>query len=343
MRFQNIILDLLRVLPKNLIQYLAGQPIVIDGNTLDPNIQIIAKLNSQQIQKELLEPEDYRKAAKKLDEIALKNISGVTIKDEEINGSTGIMRIRTYYKNSNKEDAPAILFFHQGGLVIMDTKTDDYFCSLLADRCNAKVISLDYRRCPEHNFPAGIEDAFALWDYVQSNSNLLKINPRNIALAGDSAGGMISSALAYDLSHQKVIQPAALCLIYPWVTTSIENQQSIDSCADMFPMSFETMQFFRNTVFPDGLNIDHPWANILYQEDLRSLPPTIVATAGFDPIRDQGNQFAKTLKDSGVRVIHHCFNHLPHSFLILGRISKAVQNANNIIVDELSKLLSEDV
>ena len=79
MRFQNIILDLLRVLPKNIIQYLAGQPIVIDGNILDPNIQIIAKLNSQQIQKELLEPEDYRKAAKKLDEIALKNISGVII------------------------------------------------------------------------------------------------------------------------------------------------------------------------------------------------------------------------------------------------------------------------
>jgi len=340
MKFQNIILDILRVLPKKLVQHIAGSPISIDGNTLDPNIQIIAKLNSQQMQKALVTPEDYRRAAKKLDDIALKNITGVTIKDEEINVSKGELKIRTYHKNFDKDDNPAILFFHQGGLVIMDTKTDDYFCSLLADRCNAKVISLDYRRCPEHNFPAGIEDAFALWEYVQSNSNLLKINPKNIALAGDSAGGMISAAVAHDLSHQDRIQPTALCLIYPWVTTSIENQQSIDSCADMFPMTFETMEFFRNTVFPDGHNIDHPWANPLYQEDLSSLPPTIIATAGFDPIRDQGNKFAKTLKDSGVKVVDYCFNHLPHSFLILGRISKAVQKANNIIANELSKLLN---
>lgn len=341
MKFQNIILDILRVLPKKLIQYLAGPPILIDGNALDPNIQIIARLNPQQKQKELVSPQDYRRAAKKLDEIALRNISGVTIRDEEINGSTGMMKIRTYQKNPNQENIPAILFFHQGGLVIMDTKTDDYFCSLLADRCNAKVISLDYRRCPEYNFPAGIEDAFALWDYVQSNSDILKINPKNIALAGDSAGGMISASVAHDLSHSGGVQPAALCLIYPWVTTSIENQQSIETCADMFPMTFETMEFFRNTVFPDGHNIDHLWANPLYQEDLRKLPTTIIATAGFDPIRDQGNKFVETLKESGVEVIDYCFNHLPHSFLILGRISKGAQKANNIIASELSKILNK--
>ena len=99
---------------------------------LDPNIQVIAKFNSQQMQKVLVTPDDYRNLQKKLDDIALKNITGVTIKDEEINGSTGVLRIRTYHKNSDKDDSPAILFFHQGGLVIMDTKTDDYFCSLLA-------------------------------------------------------------------------------------------------------------------------------------------------------------------------------------------------------------------
>ena len=78
MKFQNIILDILRALPKRLIQYLAGPPILIDGNALDPNIQIIARLNPQQKQKELVSPQDYRRAAKKLDEIALRNISGVT-------------------------------------------------------------------------------------------------------------------------------------------------------------------------------------------------------------------------------------------------------------------------
>ena len=114
MRFQNLILDILRVLPKKLIQYIAGPPITIDGNTLDPNMQIITKLISQEQQKILVSPEELRRATKKLDEIAIRNIPGITIKDEEIVGSIGKMKIRTYQKDMGQENAPAILFFHQG-------------------------------------------------------------------------------------------------------------------------------------------------------------------------------------------------------------------------------------
>ena len=340
MTFQNFIIDLLRILPKKFISYLAGPPIIIDGNVLDPNMQIISNLNPKEKQKKLNSPEDYRRAAKNLDKIALPNISGVIVKDEEINGSTGRMKIRTYQKDDIEKDSPAILFFHQGGLVIMDNKTDDYFCSLLADKCSAKVISLDYRLCPEYKFPAGIEDAFALWDYVQLNAATLKIIPESIALAGDSAGGMISATMAHVLRDKGGIQPKALCLAYPWVTTSLENQPSLESCADVFPMTFETMEFFKNTVFPNDDNADHPWANPLHQDDLTNLPPTIIATAGFDPVRDQGNYFAKALKKSNVEVIDYCFDDLPHSFLMLGRVSFAVQEANNKIVNELAKLLA---
>ena len=151
---------------------------------------------------------------------------------------------------------------------------------------------------------------------------------------------MISATLAHDLRDRGGIQPAALALIYPWVTTSIENQKSIESCADIFPMTFEIMEFFRNTVFPNGHNIDHLWANPLFQKDLSNFPPTIIATAGFDPIRDQGNEYADLLKKAGNNVVNYCFNHLPHSFLIFGRVSKAVQKANNIIAEELSKILN---
>ena len=340
MKSQNLILDILRVLPKKIIQYIAGPPIIIDGNTLDPNMQIITKLISEEQQKILVSTEELRRATKKLDQIAIRNIPGITIKNEEIDASTGKMKIRTYQKNVDQENAPAILFFHQGGLVIMDTKTDDYFCSLLANKCRAKVISLDYRRCPENEFPAAFEDAFALWDYAQINSDILNINPELIALVGDSAGGMISATLAHDLRDRGGVQPAALGLIYPWVTTSIENQKSIESCADVFPMTFEIMEFFRNTVFPNGHNINHPWANPLYQKDLSNFPATIIATAGFDPIRDQGNEYAELLKKAGNNVVNYCFNHLPHSFLIFGRVSKAAQKANILIAEELSKILN---
>ena len=342
MSAQNLIIDLLRILPKRILRFLAGTPKQIDGNILDPNIQIISNLSSKGIKKKLVSPKDYRDAAKLLDNLALPNISGVNIRDEEITGPAGKMQIRVYTKESYQNKNAAILFFHQGGLVIMDNKTDDYFCSLLSDKCSATVISLNYRLCPENNFPAAIEDGFALWSYVQDNVNSLNIDSKSVALAGDSAGGMISATMARVLKERGGVQPAALCLAYPWVTTSLENQPSLDSCSDVFPMTFETMEFFKNTVFPNDKNADHPWANPLHQSDLKNLPPTVIATAGFDPVRDQGNQFAEALKKEGVKVIDYCFDNLPHSFLIFGRISRAAQKANNTIADNLAKILNKN-
>ncbi len=343
MKFQNLFIDLLRILPKKVLRYLAGNPIQIDGNTLDINMQIISKLSSKENRKKLVSTNDYREAAKLLDDLALPNISGVKIEDQEITAPHGQMRIRTYKKESKEHPNAAILFFHQGGLVIMDNKTDDYFCSLLSDKCSATVISLNYRLCPENNFPAAIDDGFALWNYVQENAKLLNINPKSVALAGDSAGAMISATMAIELRNKEGFQPAALCLVYPWTTTSYENQPSLQSCADTFPLNLETVEFFRKTVFPNDKNIDHPWANPLHQNDLTNLPPTIIATAGFDPIRDQGNQFVKVLKEAGVKVIDYCFESLPHSFLVLGRISLAAQKANNTIADNLAKILNKNV
>ena len=123
-----------------------------------------------------------------------------------------------------------MLFFHQGGLVIMDHLTDNHFCSLLAARCGALVFSLDYRLCPENTFPAPIEDAKALWEHVQACNNDYGVDPTRVALAGNSAGGLISSTLALILRDEGSRQPKALCLASPWVTTNDESQPSLSSC-----------------------------------------------------------------------------------------------------------------
>ena len=99
------------------------------------------------------------------------------------------------------------------------------------------------------------------------------------------------------------------------------------------------MDFFRKTVFPNELDINHKWANPLFRDDLTHLPPMIVATAGFDPMRDQGNLFAEKLKTNGNVVKHFYFRNLSHSFLILGKISKEVDKANFRIASELKLLL----
>jgi acetyl esterase len=220
----------------------------------------------------------------------------------------------------------------------MDHLSDGHFCSVLADECKAKVISLDYRLCPEATFPEPIDDGMALWDYVQAHAGELGIDPRRVALAGDSAGGLISATMSQLLRDKAGQQPAALLLAYPWVSTDTGAGGSLESCADCFPLNTATMDFFNAQVFPNGENLDHPMANPLHG-NLNDLPPTVVGTAGFDPIRDQGNAYANALKAAGNEVMHYCFGSLTHSYLILGRISHAAERASVQLARDLAQYL----
>ena len=338
MTIENIILQILKHLPRSVIQFLAGEPEIIDGYQLDPNIQLVAKIAAKKISKDRITVEDYRDDAVEFARIAPKIFKEIKIEDQQINLGESVNKVRFYSPRNSSNYMPAVLFFHQGGLVLFDHLTNDYFCSLISRECNAKVISIDYRMCPEVSFPQPIIDCFNLWNYVQMNAETLKIDPRRVALAGDSAGGLISLTLSAELKNREV-QPVAVCVAYPWVTTSMDSQNSLETCAHVFPLDRKTVDFFRETVFPNELNIGHEWANPLLRDDLTNLPPMIIATAGFDPIRDQGNQFAKKMKDNRNIVKHLFFKNLCHSFLLLGNVSKEVDSANFKIVNELRSLL----
>ena len=340
---QNFILGLLRRAPRGVVNKMAGPPISVDGYTMDANIQILANLAARRAQEKTDPPQslaDIRAAGNGFDAIALPRRRGVTIEDVELPLATGTLKARIYAPKNSSDTDPCVLFFHQGGLVIMHHLTDDRFCSVLAAECRAKVISLDYRLCPEHAFPAAIEDGLALWDYVHDQAEALGIDRRRVALAGDSAGGLIASVMAQILRDkmetEKTAQPAAQLLVYPWVSTEIEETGSMESCAEMFPLSRATMEMFNANVFPDGTGMEHAWANPLHNDNLQKLPPAIIATAGFDPIRDQGNEYAKALAAVGNQVTHYCFGHLTHSFLCLGRVSNAAEAACEQLARDLA-------
>ena len=343
MSVQNIILSALRRAPRRLVRHMAGPPIEVDGFAMDANIQILANLAAQRAAAQgdaTPSLAQIREAGNAFDAIAPKRRRRVKIRDVELPLATATLKARIYEPKRSSDTDPGILFFHQGGLVIMHHLTDDYFCSLLADECRAKVITLDYRLCPEHAFPAAIEDGLALWDYVHEEAHMLGIDRRRIALAGDSAGGLIASVMCQILRDkaqvEKTPQPAAQLLVYPWVSTDRQAGESMDSCANMFPLSRATMEMFNANVFPDGKNIDHAWANPLHNENLQKLPPAIIATAGFDPIRDQGNEFAEALGAVGNQVTHYCFGELTHSFLCMCRVSNAAEAASMQLARDLA-------
>ena len=342
MNLQLAIIDLLRGTPKPVLRLLSGKPSRIDGRTLDLNMHMMAKLAARgaSSNRAPMTVNALRQAASAYNSLNLPIADGVTTLDTALALRDNTLNARIYRPASVSGPLPAVLFFHQGGLVIMDHLTDDHFCSLMAARCKAVVISLDYRLCPEHRFPAPIEDAQALWDHVQANAADMNIDPSRVALAGDSAGGLISSSLAITLRDQGGVQPVALCLAYPWVTTNDEDQPSLSSCANAFPLTAATMEFFNEQVFPNDREKDSPLANPLLVDDLSNFPPTIIGTAGFDPIRDQGNAFAQRLMASGSEVKHYCFDSLTHSYLMFGRVSKAAEDACETLASSLAELLS---
>ena len=347
MSVQNFILSALRRAPRGLVQKMAGPPIEVDGFAMDANIQILANLAAKRAAEQDDEAPSLaqiREAGNGFDALAPRRRRNVNIRDVELPLATATLKARIYEPKRVSDTDPAILFFHQGGMVIMHHLTDDYFCSLLADICRAKVISLDYRLCPENAFPAAIEDGLALWDYVHGNADSLGIDRRRVALAGDSAGGLIASVMCQVLRDkaqvEKTAQPAAQLLVYPWVSTNTDAGGSLESCATMFPLSKSTMEMFNANVFPDGKHMDHAWANPLHNANLQKLPPAIIATAGFDPIRDQGNEYAEALAAVGNQVTHYCFGDLSHSFLCLARVSKAANAASVQIARDLGAHLA---
>jgi acetyl esterase len=124
------------------------------------------------------------------------------------------------------------------------------------------------------------------------------------------------------------------------VTTQIENTGSMASCSDVFPLTQETMTFFNLMAFPEDKNIDHAFANPLLNDNLSNLPPAIIGTAGFDPIRDQGNEYADRLKAAGNQVTHYCFSSLSHSFLAMGNVSVEIEQAGRQLARDLADIIS---
>ncbi len=339
MNIQKLILGLLKRLPSFVVRRMAGAPLVIDGNTLDPHIHLLAR----QAENQETDFSDIVAARVNISAtMAVLNAprrKNVRVEDSQIAGAAGMLPIRIYRPRHAQARLPAILFFHQGGLVVMDLDTDDTFCTILADICGACVIALDYRLAPEHKFPAAHDDALALWQYVQANASTFNIDAARVAVAGDSAGGLLASVLCQVLRDKGEAQPKAQLLAYPWVSTNLDATGSLVSCENCFPLNTAVMEFFNEQVFPNGEGMNHPHANPLDNANLGNLPPAIIATAGFDPIRDQGNQYAERLKAAGGQVTHYCFGALSHSFLSMGNVSRATQEASEQLARDLAELL----
>jgi len=235
------------------------------------------------------------------------------VKDTELATATGTLRARVYRPDTTGDLLPIVAYFHGGGWVIMGIETHDGICRRLANASGALVVSVEYRLAPEDRFPAALDDCDAATRWLAEHGRDLGGDPTRIAVAGDSAGGNLAAAVAL---RARTRGPAlrAQALVYP-VCDSACATESYRANGESYLLTADTMAWFWDCYLgPDGDPGD-PFASPLHADDLAGLPPAMVITAEYDPLRDEGEAYAHRLDQSGVPVTAHRFDGVIHGFI----------------------------
>jgi acetyl esterase len=242
-----------------------------------------------------------------------------SVLDRTIPGPGGDLPIRIYVPTDEPGPRPVLVYFHGGGWVIGDLDTHDGTCRALAAASGATIVSVDYRLAPEHPFPAAFDDCVAATRWVADNAAELGCDAGCLAVGGDSAGGNLAAAVA--LALQDGGPPLRFqLLVYP-VTDGTLSRPSIDENAEGYFLTKDTMAWFWNHYVGEGGDrTGEPRASVLHCADsaLPGLPPALVITAEFDPLRDEGEAYAERMRAAGVPVETSRYDGVIHGFFSMG-------------------------
>ena len=257
------------------------------------------------------------------------------VEDRAAPGPAGPVRLRLY-RPAGAPDAllPGILYLHGGGWVLGNLDTHDPLCRQLANATGAAVVAVDYRLAPEHKFPAAFDDAWAALHHVATQASAFGIDPRRLALCGDSAGGNIAAAVALQARDTGGLGLSAQILFYP-VTDMAMRHDSYRRNAEGFLLTTASVAWFRDHYLRHA-NDRADWrASPLHAASLARLPPTMIVTAGCDPLCDEGDEYAARLAAAGVPVVHRPMPGFIHGFVAMGR---AVRGAHQVLRETASVL-----
>jgi acetyl esterase len=252
-------------------------------------------------------------------------VRDVVTVDRAIPGAEGPRRARIYTPAAARGgDAPGLVYFHGGGWVVGSIESHDGVCRDLASRAGVVVASVDYRLAPEHRYPAGIDDAVAATRWVLANGPSIGVDPSRVAVGGDSAGGNFAALVSIALRNE-ARQPRFQLLIYP-ATDLTRSKPSHKYFRVGFTLPEASILWFRERYLPDLRLESDPRVSPLFVEDLSGLPPALVITAGFDPLRDEGQAYAERLRQAGVDVEYVCSEGSVHGFInMAGGVDEAAR------------------
>jgi acetyl esterase len=313
-----VVLRLLPHLPDAVKRLLLGRrTVTIDGNTLDTTLQLMLAAQRSTGVNGLVASSDVtvaRSQVRKLASMINADIA-VGVRDTSIPGPAGPIPVRHYTPvNAERSSVPLLVFFHGGGFVVGDLETHDGLCRLMCRDAGVHVLSIDYRLAPEHPAPAAVEDCYAAYRWSLEHAAELGADPSRVAVGGDSAGGNLAAVISQLARNDGIGVPAFQLLLYP-VTDFAADTRSKTLFADGYFLTKNEIDWFNDKyVSGSSLDVSDPRISPLLAADLTGLPPAMVLTGGFDPLRDEGNQYAEALAAAGVPVDHRQFGPVVHAF-----------------------------
>ncbi|NUR85122.1 MAG: alpha/beta hydrolase [Nonomuraea sp.] len=224
---------------------------------------------------------------------------------------------------------PIVVFFHGGGFVICTLDTHDWTCRTLCRDAGAVVVSVDYRLAPEHPYPAAVDDAYAATRWVHEHAAELGGDPERLAVAGDSAGGNLAAVTSLRARDEGWPGIRFQLLVYP-CTDAAQDSASITENGQGYFLTADHMRWFWDCYQPDPARRGEPYSSPI-NADLRGLPPALVVTAEFDPLRDEGEQYGRLMEEAGNQVESVRFDGMFHGFFTLaGDVLPATREATDL-------------
>ena len=258
--------------------------------------------------------------------------AGVSVKDVTIGSGAASFPVHIYTPEG-KGPFPVMVYYHGGGFVIADTEVYDATPRALAKMANAIIVSVDYRRAPEHAFPAAPDDAFTAYQWTVDHAREFNGDPTRVAVGGESAGGNLATVVSMMARDRKVALPLHQLLVYPVVDNDM-NRPSYKRNANAKPLNKAMMAWFFKHYGGDPSN---PYALPMKAASLKGLPPATIVAAEIDPLLSEGKAYADKLEKDGVPVSYREYSGVTHEFFGMGAVVPKAKQAEQFAADELKK------
>ncbi|HEY5290281.1 MAG TPA: alpha/beta hydrolase [Caulobacteraceae bacterium] len=326
--FRKLQLRLLLSAPSPILRALAGGGVVYKGGrTLDPRLQFLSSQSQGAPPLSTLAPQQARAGVTAMVAILGGPVErGVRVEPLTVPGAEEAIEARAYRPEDQDPEAPLMLFAHFGGGVIGDLDTCEAFCSILAKIARGPVLSVNYRLAPEYRFPDGLDDMLAAYRWARENGGQFGAPHGRVAVGGDSMGGNFAAVICQEMKRLGEAQPVMQLLIYPALDVAGEGG-SMTTYADAWPLSRDTMEWFMGQYMGPEDSPGDPRLSPVRASDLSSLAPAVIAAAGFDPLLDQGETYARRLIDAGVSARYRRYDALAHAFTAMTGVVPAADAA----------------